>query len=47
VFEITAVLVFPLIWGVDGIWGSIVGAELVAAAVTLVFLAAKRKRYQY
>lgn len=47
VFEIAAVLVFPLIWGVDGIWGSIVGAELRAAAVTLVFLAAKRKRYQY
>ena len=46
-FEITAVLVFPLIWGVDGIWGSIVGAELVAAAVTLVIKKKKRKRYQY
>lgn len=47
VFQIAAVILFPLIWGIDGIWLSIVAAELLAAAVTLVFLAAKRKTYRY
>lgn len=47
VFEVAAVLIFPLIWGVDGIWASVVGAELMATAVTTLFLLGKRKKYQY
>lgn len=47
VFQIIAVLLFPLIWGVDGIWISMVVAELMAVLTTLIFLFAKRKRYQY
>lgn len=47
VFQTAAVLIFPLIWGVDGIWLSIVAAEALAVAVTVVFLWALRKRYQY
>lgn len=47
VFQTAAVLLFPLIWDLDGIWLSIVAAELMAAAVTGVFLAAMRKKYQY
>lgn len=47
VFQTAAVLIFPLIWGVDGIWLSIVAAEALAVAVTAVFLWALRKRYQY
>lgn len=47
VFQVAAVLTMPLIWGLDGIWYSIVAAEAMAVAVTLVFLAAKRKRYHY
>ena len=27
VFESTAIMIFPLIWGVDGIWVSVMGAE--------------------
>lgn len=46
-FQIAAVLIFPVFWGIDGIWGSIVAAELVAAVVTLTFLAFKKKVYQY
>lgn len=46
-FQVTAVLIFPLFFGIDGIWLSIVAAEVVAAAVTLVFLAAKKKKYHY
>lgn len=47
VFQVSAVLIFPLIWGLDGIWFSIVAAELVAALVTVAFLAGKRKKYHY
>ena len=47
VFQCAAVLVFPLLWGLDGIWWSIVAAEVMAVAVTLTFLAGKRKKYGY
>lgn len=47
VFQIAAVVIFPLFWQVDGIWFSIVAAEVMAVAVTLVFLAANRRKYQY
>ncbi len=47
VFQVIAVLVFPLIWELDGIWFSIVGAEVLALLVTLMFLAGKRKKYHY
>lgn len=47
VFQVIAVLTFPLIWKLDGIWLSIVGAEVMALAVTLLFLVGKRKKYHY
>ena len=47
VFEVAAVLLLPLIWGTDGIWLSIVAAELMAFVVTLLFLALKRRTYHY
>lgn len=47
VFQAAAVLLLPLLWGVDGIWLSIVGAELMAVIATLCFLAANRKKYGY
>ena len=47
VFQAAAVLIFPLIWQIDGIWWSIVAAELMAAAVTALFLAGKRAKYHY
>ena len=47
VFQIAAVLIFPVIWGVDGIWFSIVAAELMAALVTALFLTGMRKKYHY
>lgn len=47
VFQIAAVMLMPLIWGVDGIWASIVAAEGMAVAMTVVFLIAKRKKYRY
>lgn len=47
VFESAAVLIFPILWGIDGIWMSIVAAEVLAAGVTFLFLAGKKKRYGY
>lgn len=47
VFECAAVLVFPFFWGIDGIWMSIIAAELLSAGVTFLFLGGKRKRYGY
>lgn len=47
IFQALAVLVFPLLWGLDGIWWSIVAAEGMAAAMTVLFLSAKRKKYHY
>lgn len=47
VFQVAAVLIFPLIWKLDGIWLSIVGAEIMAAVVAAVFMIAKRNKYHY
>lgn len=47
VFQVAAVLILPLVWGIDGIWISIVAAELAACIVSLIFIAAKRKKYHY
>lgn len=47
VFQVAAVLIFPLLWEIDGIWLSIVVAELMAAAVTALFIIGKRKQYRY
>ena len=46
-FQSAAVMLMPLVWDLDGIWLSIVAAEALAVVVTLVFLAAKRKKYRY
>lgn len=47
IFQIAAVLIFPIFWQVDGIWMSIVAAELLASVVTLLLILSKRKKYHY
>ena len=47
VFQIAAVMLMPLIWELDGIWFSIVAAELAALLLTFIFFIAFRKRYHY
>lgn len=46
-FQSAAVLLMPLIWGIDGIWISVVAAEAMAVLITVVFLLAKQKKYRY
>jgi len=47
VFQIAAVLLLPKIMGLDGIWLSVVVAELMAAVLSVLFIIAKRKKYGY
>ena len=47
VFQVSAVLLFPLIWELDGIWFSLVAAELLSVITTGLFLLGKRKKYGY
>lgn len=42
-FQIGAVLILPALLGIDGIWLSVVVAEVIAAVMTLLFIAAKRR----
>lgn len=47
VFQIAAVLLLPLIFKVDGIWASVAVAEMLACALTVSFIIAKKKKYAY
>ncbi|MDO4838079.1 MAG: MATE family efflux transporter [Clostridia bacterium] len=46
-FQSGVVLLLPLIWGLDGIWISIVVAEVLAVIMSGAFIAAKREKYGY
>ncbi|MDO4325942.1 MAG: MATE family efflux transporter [bacterium] len=46
-FQAAAVMLLPMILGIDGIWFSIVVAELVAAVMTVLFIAVKKEKYHY
>lgn len=47
VFQIAAVIILPIIWELDGIWASIVVAELMAMLMTVLFIIGKRNKYHY
>lgn len=47
VFELAAVLLLPLLFGTTGLWFAIVVAEFMAAALSFLFMAIKRKRFGY
>ncbi|MDO5349132.1 MAG: MATE family efflux transporter [Lachnospiraceae bacterium] len=46
-FQVAAVMILPMILGIDGIWFSVVAAELVAAVMTVLFITAKKEKYHY
>lgn len=46
-FKLSAVLILPFFFDLDGIWLSAVAAELLAFAVSLFFILFKRKKYGY
>ena len=47
IFQVAAVIIFPLIWELDGIWASVVAAEFMAFSLTVFFLVKKRGSYRY
>lgn len=47
VFQCACILLFPIFWGIDGIWISIVVAEFMSVILGILFLIGKRKRYHY
>ena len=47
VFQIGAVLLLPMVWEIDGVWISVVVADLMAVILSFIFMAVKRKKYHY
>ena len=47
VFQVAAVMLLPLLWGIHGVWISIVVAEIMAVVISVIFLLIKRKKYHY
>lgn len=47
VFQVAAVLLLPALLGIDGVWFSIVAAEVMAVIFGAIFLVAKRDKYHY
>jgi len=47
VFQLAFILLFPVLWGLDGIWFSVVGAEVAMVLVFGIFLIFNRKKYRY
>lgn len=46
-FQLGAVLLLPLLWGITGVWLAVVVAEFLTIVVTLVIFIAMRKKYGY
>ena len=47
VFQFSTVMIFPMFWALDGIWISIVAAEVMATVVIILLLIGKQKKYHY
>ena len=47
VFQVSTVMILPLIMGINGIWISIVIAEFLAIIVSIICLIIKNKKYKY
>lgn len=47
VFQITALMVLPMIWGLDGVWAATCVGDIFAVAVSVVFLVVFRHKYGY
>ncbi len=47
VFQTAAVIIMPIMFGVNGIWWAVVVAEVCAFIISTTFLIIKRKKYNY
>ena len=46
-FQVVMILVLPAIWGINGIWFSVVFAEILTMIVSVICFIKKRKQYEY
>ena len=46
-FQVSMVLVLPMIWQLEGVWWSVVAAEVFSVLVTLFFIIKMRPKYKY
>ena len=46
-FQVSMVLVMPMIWHLEGVWWSVVAAEVFSVLVTLFFIIKMRPKYKY
>lgn len=46
-FQIACVLILPVFFGLNGVWYSLLAAEILATAVTIAFYVIKQKDYNY
>lgn len=47
VFQLAAVLLLPLLFGINGIWSAVAVAELLTLGLTVTFFVRNRKKYHY
>ncbi len=47
VFQVAAIIILPLLFGINGIWFAVVIAEILALIVSIAFLICNRKKYKY
>lgn len=47
VFQIGSVMILPIFFGVDGIWLSMLSADILSTIVTVVFFFSRRKKYHF
>ncbi len=47
VFQIATVMLLPLVWHTDGIWCSVIVAEILSLIVTVAFLIYYKPKYKY
>ena len=47
VFQVIAVYVMPLIFGLNGIWSATIVAEFLCLIISVIFIIVKRKKYGY
>lgn len=47
VFQTAAIMILPMIWGISGVWISVVAAEFMSLVLGSAFLVMKKKKYHY
>ena len=47
VFQIVMIFALPLLLGIDGLWFSVVLAEILGVVVSVIFFIINRKKYNY